>query len=106
MLDATYLLGEKIYVLGIVVNLEFLTGRQAWIVDVVNLLVKAIPHDQCIGQRESVRFHRVSFLSIAYGQVQGGCAEHGTTVKRHYPIVMFADTFGEIIGHNRTRMWL
>jgi len=101
-LDATYLLGKKIYVLRIVVNLELLAGRQSRIVDVVNLLIEAITHDQRIGQGESVWFHRVPFLHTAFSLAH----TQNRAVGRHYSIMVFADALGEIIGHYRTRMGL
>jgi hypothetical protein len=72
---------------------------------VVNLFVEAIPHDQRVGQGKPVRFHRMTFLRIAV-QV-GTCTEHTRTLRENnYPIMVFADTFGKIIGHDWTRMGL
>jgi len=72
---------------------------------VVNLFVEAIPHDQRIGQGKPVRFHRMTFLRIAVEV--GTCTEHTRTLRENnYPIMVFADTFGKIIGHDWTRMGL
>jgi hypothetical protein len=84
-----------------VVSLELLTGRQSRIVDVVNLFVEAIPHDQRIGQRKPVRFHRMSFL---YAFVYRWA--HAQNIDDNYPIMVFANTFGKIVGHNWSRMGL
>lgn len=47
----------------------------------------------------------MSFLRIAV-QV-GTCTEHTRILcEKNYPIMVFADTFGKIIGHDWTRMGL
>ena len=44
------------------VRFEFRLRRRAWVINVMNLLVQTVPHDERIRERQSMRFHRVAFL--------------------------------------------
>lgn len=91
----------------VVVRFEFRLRRRAWVINVMNLLVQTVPHDERIRERQSMRFHRVAFLNKENKKtchVQPSSARRQSTCA--YPVVIFPDTLWKKVGHYRTGMGL
>ena len=85
----------------VVVHFEFCLRCRARVINVVDLFVQAITHDECICERQSMGLHRMSFLDKDVRDKL-----KARPVRFAHPIVVFADAFWKKVGDYRTRMGL
>lgn len=93
---------EKLDVVVVVIRFQFGLSCKPHIINVMDLFVQAIAHDECVCQCQSLWLHRMSFLSNIGGK--SPCLLSYTPGT--YSKVMRADAFGSIIRYNGSRVGL
>ena len=97
------LLGEKVDVIRVMIYFQLGSCCWTWVIDIVDLLVQPIAHYKCISERESMRFHRMPFLSsVEVYEIEAETLDEINT----YSIMMFPDALWKIIGDDRPRVRL